>query len=250
MGHKQPGRTRNHRMAALWRHRRRSQRARRPCPCLRLPSSPPCRRPLRLARPRHLRLASFSPHAWQNHSSTDGRLLLDPLQEHSIWEQSIRQASGQHMATLLEGPRNRMATLAMQAHQLLCSYAPQFLREKARAGWQQDAENFSAWLATFEATCRTANLLSPARLPLELIPLLDAAPTAAPAPRFFSPDSTASSPSNAASSTPGENGRKPPPARPPAKSAITAPPTPSPSWPPAPSGANRNSPPIQAPTCL
>jgi len=122
---------------------------------------------------------------WQNHSSTDGRLLLDPLQEQSIWEQSIQAtvaSSGQHIATLLEGPRNRMAALAMQAHQLLCAYAPQFLREKARTGWQQDAENFSAWLATFEATCRTANLLSPARLALELIPLLDAAPTASSRP--------------------------------------------------------------------
>jgi probable DNA repair protein len=117
--------------------------------------------------------------AWQDHSSTDARLLLDPLQEQSIWEQSIQAtiaSSGQHMVTLLEGPRNRMANLAKQAHQLLCSYAPQFLRQKARAGWQQDAENFSTWLATFESTCRTANLLSPARLPLELIPLLEAAP--------------------------------------------------------------------------
>ena len=79
----------------------------------------------------------------------------------------------QHMATLLEGPRNRMASLAMEAHKLLCSYAPQFLQESARAAWQQDAENFSAWLAAFDETCRTGNLLSPARLPLELIPLLE-----------------------------------------------------------------------------
>jgi probable DNA repair protein len=81
------------------------------------------------------------------------------------------------MATLLEGPRNRMANLAMEAHKLLCSYAPQFLKQKARAAWQQDAENFSAWLAAFDETCRTANLLSPARLPIELIPILEAAPS-------------------------------------------------------------------------
>ncbi len=119
--------------------------------------------------------------SWHDRSSTDSRLLLDPLQEHSIWEQSIQStiaSSGQQIATLLEGPRNRMANLAMQAHQLLCAYAPQFLRQKARTAWQQDAENFSLWLAAFEATCRSEDLLSPARLPLELIPLLEAAPSA------------------------------------------------------------------------
>ncbi|MGC1461271.1 MAG: PD-(D/E)XK nuclease family protein [Terracidiphilus sp.] len=117
---------------------------------------------------------------WRDHAGTDGRLLLDPLQEQSIWEQStqaITTASGQHMATLLEGPRNRMASLAMQAHQLLCTYAPQFLRQNARAAWQQDAENFSDWLSEFDKTSRAANLLSFARLPLELIPLLEAAPS-------------------------------------------------------------------------
>ena len=142
----------------------------------------------------------------------DGRLLLDPLQEQSIWEQSIQTiaGSGQHMATLLEGPRNRMANLAMQAHQLLCSYAPQFLREKARAAWQQDAENFSAWLAAFDATCRADNLLSPARLPLELIPLLEAAPSAAARPPLLLAGFDRILPVSAASSTPGENGSKPP----------------------------------------
>jgi probable DNA repair protein len=110
--------------------------------------------------------------AWADRSSgTDGRLLLDPLQEQSIWASIV--GSDQHMATLLEGPRNRMANLAMEAHKLLCSYAPQFLKEKARAAWQQDAENFSTWLAAFDETCRTANLFSPARLPLESIPLLE-----------------------------------------------------------------------------
>jgi probable DNA repair protein len=110
---------------------------------------------------------------WQDRSTGDGRLVLDPLQEQSIWAGIV--GSDQHMATLLEGPRNRMAHLAIEAHKLLCSYAPHFLRQKSRASWQQDAENFSAWLAAFEETCRAGNLLSPARLPLELIPLLEAA---------------------------------------------------------------------------
>ena len=110
--------------------------------------------------------------AWQDSSSSsDARLLLDPLQEQSIWANIA--GSDQHMATLLEGPRNRMASLAMEAHKLLCSYAPQFLKKNSRAAWQQDAENFSAWLVAFDETCRAANLLSPARLPLELIPLLE-----------------------------------------------------------------------------
>jgi len=115
---------------------------------------------------------SFVRTAWEDLSKTsDGRLLLDPLQEQSIWANIA--GSDEHMATLLEGPRNRMASLAMEAHKLLCSYAPQFLKESARIAWQQDAENFSAWLAAFDETCRAGNLLSPARLPLELIPLLE-----------------------------------------------------------------------------
>lgn len=110
--------------------------------------------------------------AWTDRSkSTDGRLLLNPLQEQSIWAGIV--GSDQHMATLLEGPRNRMANLAMEAHKLLCSSAPQFLKEGARAAWQQDAEDFSTWLAAFDETCRKANLLSSARLPIELIPLLE-----------------------------------------------------------------------------
>jgi probable DNA repair protein len=130
------------------------------------------------AAPAILDWQSFLRAAWQDCSSSDGRLLLDSLQEQSLWANIA--GSEQHMATLLEGPRNRMANLAMQAHQLLCSYAPKYLRQSARAAWQLDAENFSAWLAAFEERCRAGNLLSSARLPLELIPILEAA---APQPR-------------------------------------------------------------------
>ena len=73
----------------------------------------------------------------------------------------------QSPATLLEGPRHRLAALAMEAHELLCSHAPRFLQTKARDGWQQDAAAFSGWLAAFDETCRSGNLLSPSRLPLE-----------------------------------------------------------------------------------
>jgi len=120
--------------------------------------------------PRILDWQSFLLKEWEDRAS-DGRLLLDTAQEQSIWAEIA--GSDKHMATLLEGPRFRMAALAMDAHKLLCSHAPQYLRGSARGGWQQDAANFSAWLAAFEQTCQSGNLLSPARLPLELIALLE-----------------------------------------------------------------------------
>jgi ATP-dependent helicase/nuclease subunit B len=112
---------------------------------------------------------SFARSEWEKRA-LDGRLLLNPLQEQSLWA-DIAGADRQ-IATLLEGPRHRLATMAMEANELLCDYAPRFLRENARSGWQQDAAAFSGWLTAFEETCRTGNLLSPSRLPLELIALL------------------------------------------------------------------------------
>lgn len=101
----------------------------------------------------------------------DGRLLLNPLQEQSLW--AAIAGTDRQLATLLEAPRHRLAQLAMEAHELICAYAPRFLREKARTAWQQDAAAFSKWLKTFDETCRTGKLLSPARLALELIHLLE-----------------------------------------------------------------------------
>jgi probable DNA repair protein len=97
----------------------------------------------------------------------DDRLLLAPAQEKSIWA-GIAGAE-LRLATLLSGPRNRVAALAMQAHQLLCLYAPKYLRSSERIGWQQDAGIFSRWLSAFEEACNVQKLLSPARLPLELL---------------------------------------------------------------------------------
>jgi len=113
---------------------------------------------------------SFLLSAWEERTQ-DGRLLLNPAQEQALW--STIAASSRHMATLLEGPRHRLAALAMEAHELLCSFAPQFLSSSARNGWQQDPRGFSDWLAAFDETCRSGNLLSPSRLPLELLPLLE-----------------------------------------------------------------------------
>ena len=112
---------------------------------------------------------SFVRSAWVARTA-DGRLLLNSNQERSLWA-SIAAADGR-LATLLEGPRYRLAALAMDAHELLCSHAPKYLRPAARSGWQNDAAAFSRWLAVFEDTCRSDNLLSPARLPLELLELL------------------------------------------------------------------------------
>ena len=112
---------------------------------------------------------SFVRSAWTARS-LDGKLVLNRAQEQSLWA-SIAQADGRG-ATLLEGPRYRLAGLAMEAHELLCSYAPRLLRTAARAGWQNDAAAFSRWLTEFEEACRRGNLLSGARLPIELLDLL------------------------------------------------------------------------------
>jgi probable DNA repair protein len=95
---------------------------------------------------------------------------LNPAQEQKLWvEIAGREPS---LATVLERPRLRLAALAMEAHELLYAYAPRFLRAAARTGWQQDAAIFSGWLAAFDGLCRSGDLLSPASLPLEVIPLL------------------------------------------------------------------------------
>ena len=112
---------------------------------------------------------SFVRAEWERRGG-DGRLLLNPVQEQALWAEIA--GSHKHLATLLEGPRHRLATLAMEAHELLCGYAPRLLRAQARAGWQQDAAAFSDWLGAFEQACWNANLISSARLPLELNRLL------------------------------------------------------------------------------
>jgi probable DNA repair protein len=117
---------------------------------------------------------SFVRAEWEtrgNREGSDGRLLLNALQEQSLWA-GIAGRGGQ-LATLLEGPRHRLARLAMEAHALLCAYAPRLLHTAARSGWQEDAGAFSKWLAGFDEACWTGGLVSAARLPLELIALLE-----------------------------------------------------------------------------
>jgi probable DNA repair protein len=112
----------------------------------------------------------FVESAWLEHSA-DPRLILNAIQEQALWAMIARE-SGVSSATLLPGPLHRLAALAMEAHSLLCAYAPQLLRPSSRAGWVNDPAAFSRWLATFEETCRAKNALSPARLPLELMQVL------------------------------------------------------------------------------
>jgi len=120
---------------------------------------------------------SFVRSTWEN-LSYDGRLLLNPAQEQALWARIAGES--QHMATLLEGPRHRLASLAMEAHSLLAAYVPRLLRSSARAAWQQDAAAFSGWLIAFDEACRAGTLISPNRLPLELIQLLTTDQTTRP----------------------------------------------------------------------
>jgi len=121
--------------------------------------------------PKILDWKSFVRSAWEQHGA-DARLVLNPAQEEALWAE-IAGRDGS-LATLLEGSRHRLAALAMDAQELICAYAPQFLRKTARTVWQQDAGAFSGWLESFEEICRAESLMSPSRLPLELIALLKA----------------------------------------------------------------------------
>jgi ATP-dependent helicase/nuclease subunit B len=115
--------------------------------------------------------AAFVRSAWAD-TTRDARLVLNAAQEQQIWAEIA--ADDRRLATTLEGPRFHLAGLAMEAHALLCGYAPRFLQARARAGWQNDAAVFSAWLTTFEGKCRAGELIGAARLPLELPALLEA----------------------------------------------------------------------------
>jgi len=119
--------------------------------------------------PKILDWKSFVRTAWDQRA-TDARMVLNSAQEQALWVSIVAESN--FLATLLEGPRHRLAAMAQEAHELLCSYAPQCLRASARAAWQQDAAAFSGWLGGFDEACRAENLISPGLLPLELIALL------------------------------------------------------------------------------
>ena len=112
---------------------------------------------------------TFARTAWEARS-LDGHLLLNPTQEQALWADIIRE--DQHLPSAIPASLHRLAAMAMEAHELLCSYAPRQLEDRARSGWDQDAGAFSHWLTAFNEVCRKDRLLSPPRVPLELIPLL------------------------------------------------------------------------------
>jgi len=114
---------------------------------------------------------SFVRNAW-NERVLDGRVVLNPLQEQSLWARIVAHAAPE--AVQLAGAGDRLAALAMDAHHLLCDYAPQFLKDNARIGWDRDAGAFSGWLNALNELCRDHKFISAARLPLELIALLQA----------------------------------------------------------------------------
>ena len=99
----------------------------------------------------------------QDASYSAGRMLLNPLQEQSIWSKVI--AKSRVGEDLLH--RSRLAASAQQAYKLLCGYAPTAFKLAARAGWSGDAAVFNEWLEAFESYCRREGLVSGSRLALE-----------------------------------------------------------------------------------
>lgn len=120
---------------------------------------------------------SFLRDVWDERAA-DGRLVLNALQERSLWARIV--ADQNPVAAFLPATLRRMAGMAMEAHGLLCAYAPRFLEPKARTAWRQDAGALSRWLRAFEEACRTQAVISAQRLALDLVPLLEAEDSARP----------------------------------------------------------------------
>ena len=112
---------------------------------------------------------TFARTAWEERN-LDGRLLLNNAQELAIWSEIVR--SEHHLPTALPAAVRRLSAMATEAHDLICSYAPQLLRNDARTGWDQDAGAFSDWLSNFNKLCHRNNYISLSRVALELISIL------------------------------------------------------------------------------
>ena len=121
------------------------------------------------AAPEVLDWQAFVHREWDRRAH-DGRLPLNGKQEQSLWAQIIAESG--HTTDWLAEPRRRLADLAVEAQELLCSHAPDLLRTAARRDWQQDAGAFSGWLSSFDEECNRSALVSASRLPLELVSLL------------------------------------------------------------------------------
>src|SRR5579859_351539 len=122
------------------------------------------------AAPEVLDWNTFAHQEWERRV-TDMRLVLNATQEQSLWAGIV--AESEQTAGWLDGPRRRLATLAVEAQDLMCAFAPDRLRAAQRRTWQQDAATFSEWLSSFDQLCNVGGLVSPGRLPLELLALLE-----------------------------------------------------------------------------
>lgn len=123
------------------------------------------------ASPQVLDWRRFAQTEWERRRP-DSRLVLNPLQELALWTDIL--ANSHHPGTVLPESRRRLAALAVEAHGLICSHAPALLDPRLRKGWTRDPAAFSAWLEAFEQVCREKNVISAARVPLELRTLLQA----------------------------------------------------------------------------
>lgn len=127
--------------------------------------------------PSILTWASFVRTLW-NTQTGGSRMMLNVAQERGLWSGILEGEP--HLATVLPGPRHRLASLAMHAHELLCSYAPRYLNPAARVGWDRDAGAFSSWLDAFDVECAKSRTLSPARALLDVIASLQSDTTQRP----------------------------------------------------------------------
>jgi len=122
---------------------------------------------------------AFLRRIWEERN-VDGELLLNSAQERTLWVQII-QSDKQHLPTALSQSARRLASMAVEAHELLCSYASELLRDSERKGWDRDAGAFSTWLIDFNKRCREDKLISISRIALKLISALRQDPSARPA---------------------------------------------------------------------
>jgi len=116
--------------------------------------------------------AIFSWEAWIRERwlerSRMGVMLLNPLQEQTLWERVIgKSQTGQGLLHATQ-----LAAAAQQAYRLLASFAPEALRPAARSGWAGDAATFSGWMTDFDARCRGEAVISPSRIALDLVDVL------------------------------------------------------------------------------
>ncbi len=113
--------------------------------------------------PRIFEWKSFVRQQWDQ-LFADGQMILSPLQEEWLFAEIMHRK--RVTAATLHGPRMRLASMAREAHELLCSYAPEYLDAELRSAWPGDTDAFHQWLSEFEVACQSERWLSSARIPL------------------------------------------------------------------------------------